>query len=100
MNKKLIIILILVSIAAYAAFVEIDNYFNGGLHDTPRNMQDLEREIESKNTPDDLKGIFGNCNCQEDPERTCEQTLIVWQNSTHYIDNNLCQYITLDEYYD
>ncbi len=44
---------------------------------------------------DILKEIFANCNCQEDPERTCEHTFIDWQNSTHYIDNNLCEFIPL-----
>lgn len=56
------------------------------------------RNFELENTPDQLRGIFGNCNCQADPERTCTQTFIDWQNSTHYIDNNLCEYITLEEY--
>ena len=44
---------------------------------------------------DQLKGIFHNCNCQEDPERTCEHTLIHWQNSTHYIDNNVCEFVPI-----
>lgn len=55
------------------------------------------RNFESNNTPDQLKWIFGNCNCQADPERTCEHTFVDWQNSTHYIDNNLCAFITLEE---
>jgi len=39
MNKKLIIILILVSVASYVIFVETNNYFNGSLHDMPRNIE-------------------------------------------------------------
>ena len=54
------------------------------------------RNPELENTPDDLKGIFHNCNCKEDPERTCEDTLIEWHNSTHYIDNNICEFILLE----
>ena len=45
---------------------------------------------------DILKGIFHNCNCKEDPERTCEDTLIEWHNSTHYIDNNICEFNSLE----
>lgn len=55
-------------------------------------------DYELENRLGQLKEIFGSCNCQTDPERTCEHTLIVWQNSTHYIDNNLCEFITLEEY--
>ncbi len=50
------------------------------------------RNFESNNTPDQLKEIFGNCNCDADPERTCEHTFVDWQNSTHYIDSNLCEW--------
>ncbi len=55
------------------------------------------RNFELENTPDDLKGVFYSCNCQADPERTCEHTLIDWQNSTHYIDNNVCEFVPIAE---
>lgn len=50
------------------------------------------RNFESNNAPGQLKEIAGNCNCKADPERTCEHTFIDWQNSTHYIDNNMCKW--------
>jgi len=28
----------------------------------------------------------------------CTQTLIDWENSTHYIDNNLCKFMTIEKY--
>jgi hypothetical protein len=58
-----------------------------------------------QNTPDQLEGIFASCACQErvkaNPETNmlCTQPLIDWENSTHYIDNNLCEFITLEEHY-
>jgi len=56
------------------------------------------REFESNNTPDQLKGIFSNCACQErvnsnpDTVERCTQPFIDWENSTHYIDNNICKW--------
>ena len=56
------------------------------------------REFESNNTPDQLRGIFGNCACQErvktnpDTLELCTQPFIDWENSTHYIDNNICEW--------
>ena len=64
MNKKLIIILILVSVVSYVAFVETNNYFNGGLHDRPMNVQDLEG----------LRGI--TCNSSIFTEKKCTGTTI------------------------
>lgn len=58
----------------------------------------LVREFESNNTPDQLRGIFGNCACQErvranpDTNMLCTQPFIDWENSTHYIDNNICEW--------
>lgn len=86
MNKKQILI-----ISAITLIIIVSSILVFYLYMTVRNF-------ELENTPDQLRGIFGNCNCQADPERTCTQTLIDWQNSTHYIDNNLCEYITLEEY--
>ena len=58
----------------------------------------VQREFELNNTPEQLKGIFGNCACQErvktnpDTIERCPQSFIDWQNSTHYIDNNICEW--------
>ena len=57
---------------------------------------------ESNNTSDQLKGIFGNCACQErvktnsDTVERCPQPFIDWKNSTHYIDNNICEWRELE----
>ena len=56
----------------------------------------VQREFELNNTPEQLKAIFGSCACQErvranpDTIERCTQPFIDWQNSTHYIDNNIC----------
>ena len=56
------------------------------------------QEFESNNTPDQLRGIFANCACQErvkanpDTPELCTQPFIDWENATHYIDNNICKW--------
>ena len=88
MKTRLLIIIGIVAVVAVGVIgiVILNHYIS------------VEREFELNNTPDNLKGIFGNCKCQEDPERTCTQTFIDWENSTHYIDNNLCKFITLEKH--
>ena len=50
------------------------------------------------NIPDQLRGVFGNCACHErvkqnpDTMERCPQPYISWENSTHYIDNNICEW--------
>jgi len=54
------------------------------------------REYESNNTPEQLRAVFANCACQEnqnpDKNMLCTQPFIAWENSTHYIDNNICEW--------
>ena len=63
-----------------------------------------EREYESRNTPDQLKAILVSCACESkintypEPDELCIGRVGSWQNSTHYIDNNLCEFITLEEH--
>jgi hypothetical protein len=65
------------------------------------NYYPYERAFESRNTPDQLEGVLGNCACQErirnNPEtnEVCTQELIDWQNSTYYIDNNVCKFLEI-----
>jgi hypothetical protein len=60
--------------------------------------------IVSDNTSEQLEGIFASCACQKrvkaNPETNnlCTQPLIDWENSTHYIDNNICKFMTHEEY--
>lgn len=55
-------------------------------------------EKNEYNTPDGLKGVFGNCACQErtktnpDTMERCPQPEYSWENSTHYINNNVCEW--------
>ena len=57
-----------------------------------------------QNTPEQLRRVFASCACHErvkaNPETNmlCTQPLIVWENSTHYIDNNICKFMTHEEY--
>ena len=61
-------------------------------------MKGLELENEN-NISDQLRGVFGNCECQErikknpDNIERCVQPHISWENSTHYIDNNICAWM-------
>ena len=59
--------------------------------------QDMQNNTED-NIPDQLGEVFGNCACQEkakqnpDTMERCSQPYISWENSTHYIDNNICEW--------
>ncbi len=54
-------------------------------------------EWESENTPSQLRGVLGNCACQErikvnpDTRERCPQPELDWRNATHYIDNIQCE---------
>ena len=57
------------------------------------------KTLENKNDVfDQLKGILGNCACQErvlsnpDTVERCLQPYISWGNFTHYINNNICEW--------
>ena len=54
-----------------------------------------EREFEARNTLGQLREIFSSCACTADPKNTCTQPFIDWQNSTHYIDNNVCKFLEI-----
>lgn len=57
-----------------------------------------QNNTNKNNTPDQLQGIVGNCACQERVKvnlatiERCIQPHISWENSTHYIDNNICEW--------
>jgi len=86
MKTRLLIIIGIVLIFGVALTVILNHYIS------------IEREFELNNTPGQLKGIFVNCACQErvknnpDTIERCIQPFIDWQNSTHYIDNNICEW--------
>ena len=61
----------------------------------------LNQEIQNNtedNISDQLRGVFGTCACQEritqnpDTMERCPQPYISWENSTHYINNNICEW--------
>ncbi len=60
-----------------------------------RNTKEIDNE---NNIPDQLRGVFGNCACQErirenpDTMERCPQPHISWENTTHYIDNIICEW--------
>lgn len=59
---------------------------------------DEPKNVEENNISDQLKGVLGNCACQErvksnpDTMVVCNQPGLVWENSTHYINNNICEW--------
>ena len=90
MNKKHVVIILGVVLIIIIIFIVILNHYIS-----------IQREFELNNTPDQLEGVLGNCACQEriraNPEtnEACTQELIDWQNSTHYIDNNVCKFLEI-----
>ena len=105
MKSRLLVIVGTVVFSALSVLVlstQFTYVFDDGLFPTAIYSKTDIYNIE--NTPDQLKGIFANCACHErvkaNPETTnlCTQPLIDWENSTHYIDNNLCKFISLEEY--
>lgn len=89
MNKKRIIVIISIILITTIISIFISNHIMA------------IKDFESSNTPEQLESIFSRCACQErvknnpDTNMLCLGTLIDWQNSTHYIDNNLCKFIPL-----
>lgn len=51
---------------------------------------------EDMNYDNQIKKIDGNCKCQE-RGGPCIQPLYKWENTTHYIDNNFCEFIEKPE---
>lgn len=82
MNKKQIVFIIGVILTISVSIVLLNYYIS-------------EREFEARNTPGQLREIFSSCACTADPKNTCPQSLIDWQNSTHYIDNNVCKFLEI-----
>lgn len=60
-----------------------------------------EREFESRNSPEQLKAILVKCDCENkiktfpQQDELCIGPLTYWQNSTHYIDNNICKFVDI-----
>jgi hypothetical protein len=85
MKTRFMIIIGFVLIISFIGIVILNHYVS-------------EREFELNNTPDQLEAIFGLCACQErvkanpDTIERCPEPFIDWQNSTHYIDNNICEW--------
>lgn len=93
MNKKLIIILIVsVPILSYVGLIEIDNYFDGGLHEMPRNVDSIN---EPEFVPNQLERIFDYCEKKNNLASNVFMNDIGLQyyNQTHIIDNNTCEWI-------
>jgi hypothetical protein len=86
MNKKQIVLIIGVVLTISVSIVILNYYIS-------------EREFEARNTPGQLREIFSSCACTTEPNRTCPQPLIVWQNSTHYIDNSVCTFLEIHDGY-
>ena len=62
-----------------------------------------DREFQLNNTAGQLEEILGICACKERVEANpdgierCIQPFIDWENSTHYIDNNICKWQDLEK---
>ena len=90
MNNKQAVIITIILAASVSSIIGYNHY-------------DSVRNFELENTPEQLESIFSRCDCQErvknnpGTNQLCLGSLVDWQNSTHYIDNNLCEFITLEE---
>lgn len=53
-----------------------------------------QQQFEEHNTPEQLEAVFSRCNCvpNETISLQCPSVLVDWQNSTHYIDSNICKF--------
>lgn len=86
MNKTNLVIIIGVILTIIVLAFVLYNHYN------------LEREYELRNTPEQLRWILNNCECEKrvkanpDTNQLCVQPHATWQNDTHYIDNNLCEW--------
>ena len=86
MKTRVLIIVGIVLITSGVGIVILNHYIT------------VEREFELNNSTEQLRGIFGSCDCQErvktnpDTSERCPEPFIDWQNSTHYIDNNICEW--------
>lgn len=80
MKMKTRILVIILSILAITVIGIVANHYL------------VIREYELKNSPDQLDEIFALCACYKDPQRTCPEPFVDWENATHYIDNNICKW--------
>ena len=85
MNKKQIVFILGVILTISVGIVLLNHYIS------------VEREFEARNTLGQLREILGICACTADPNRTCPEPFVDWQNSTHYIDNNVCTFLDIVE---
>jgi len=44
-----------------------------------------------------LQFVLDSCACKDDPNRECNLIGHEWQNSTHYIDNDICEFVGKNE---
>jgi|CXWL01.1.fsa_nt_gi hypothetical protein len=88
MNKKQIVIIIVVVFIISASIALLNYYIS-------------EREFELRNSPEQLKAILVKCGCENkiktfpEKDELCIGPLTDWQNSTHYIDNNVCKFLEI-----
>jgi hypothetical protein len=65
------------------------------------NYYNYEHEFELRNSPEQLKAILVKCGCENkiktfpEKDELCIGPLTDWQNSTHYIDNNVCKFLEI-----
>ena len=68
------------------------------------NPKEISTPPSDKLSSSQLKAVLGNCGCQENlknnpssdesgVKKYCPNPLFKWSNSTHYIDNIICEYI-------
>lgn len=83
---------------------KFDDCFDAVLEKRP--ILNIQYDDVEENMADQLRGVFGSCACQErtksnpDTMERCTQPDISWKNSTHYIDNNSCRWVSLEKYTD
>lgn len=52
------------------------------------NILDMESQLE-----ENLQWLLGSCACKQTPGQVCTTAPYQWENSTHSIDNNICEWI-------
>ena len=89
MNKSIPIICIIIF---FGAIIMV--YFNSTIEQPNTIIQD---EYTFRTGEKLLLLVLESCECQT-TEKGCYSYLAEWGNSTHYIDNNICEFITLEEH--
>lgn len=96
MNKTIPIIIVILFFSVISLLLIYPQFEDNRKQNLEWSIREPDRSNpEYNDSPKKLELVLESCECQDDPERGCFVPLIKWQNQTHYIDNNECEFIAL-----